>query len=427
MGLYNLVSFAGIAVLLGVAWLMSSNRHKMNWRVIGWGVALQLAFAVFVFRSQTGRDFFVSLNHVVFRVLDSASAGSRFVFGALASNDCPLGFIIAFRVFPAIVFFSALMSILYYYRIMPVIIRGFAWVFTRTMKVSGAESLCAASNIFVGIESATTIRPHLTEMTRSELCTVLTAGMATVASSVMLGYSEMLKTQFGYIAGHLVSASIMSAPAALVFSKMLVPEDGNPKTLGSSVKPHYEKESSLFEAIINGANAGVKLVVGVAALLLAVIGLVALVNLMLGFAGARVNQWTGWEATWSLQGMLGYLFYPFVAVLGVPPEDIGIVSTLVGERVIMTEFVSYQHLAEVIEQIQPRSAVIAAYALCGFAHVASLAIFVGGVSALAPSRARDISQVAVRALIAATLACLMTACAAGIFFAGDSILFGQGA
>ena len=438
MGPYNLVSFLGIFILVGFAWLISSNRRAMNWRVIGLGIALQLFFAAFVFMVPAGAKAFLFVNRVVVTLLDSASAGARFLFGRLAlppgttneAGETSLGFILAFQAFPTIVFFSALMSILYFFRIMPLVIRGFACVFTRLMRLSGAESFCAASNIFVGIESALTIKPHLNTMTRSELCTVLTAGMATVASNVLALYVFCLQDQFPNIAGHLVSASILSAPAALVMSKILLPETNIPETAGELIEIHYERENNLFEAVINGANSGMKLIFGIVALLLAVLGLVALVDLMMGSIGGKLNVLTGWSVDWSLKGLLGYLFYPFTLVLGVPPSDAGIIAGIIGERSVATEVAGYQNLARALADgalQHERSAIIATYALCGFAHVASMAIFVGGVAALAPSRTRELSQVGIRALVAATLACLLTACVAGAFLSGESILLGPAA
>ena len=439
MTIYNLVSFLGMFALMGLAWLISSNKRKMNWRVIGWGITLQMLFALLVFQVPAGTSAFLFINRVVVRLLDSASAGTQFVFGRLAlppgatnaDGETSLGFILAFQAFPTIVFFSALMSILYFYRILPLIIRGFAYVFTRLMRVSGAESLCTASNIFVGIESALTIKPHLEKMTRSELCTVLTAGMATVASNVLALYVFCLHEVFPNIAGHLISASILSAPAALVMSKIILPETGEPETLGKTVEVHYERENTLFEAIINGANAGVKLIFGIVALLLAVLGLVALVDLVFVSFGSRLNTLMGLGIDWSLKGLLGYLFYPFTLVIGVPISDAWTISKIIGERTVATEVAGYKDLAAVLagNLLQhPRSAVLATYALCGFAHVASLAIFVGGMSALAPSRAGDLAKVGIRALVAATLACLLTACIAGVFLpvaADKSILLGN--
>ena len=437
MDAYNIISFCGIFVLAGVGWVLSADKRRMNWRVIGWGIGLQLLIAGFIFVVPAGADVFGVVNDVVVKVLDSASAGARFVFGRLAlgpgqvneEGEESIGFILAFQAFPTIIFFSALIGILYYFRIMPLVIRGFAYVFTRLMRVSGAESLVTASNIFVGIESTLTVKPYLAKMTSSELCTVLTAGMATVASNVLALYVLSLKAQFGTIAGHLVSASLLSAPAALVMSKILLPESGEPVTLGLHVRPFYEKENSLFEAIINGANAGVKMIAGIVALLIAVLGLVALVDLALGGVGGWVNSAFGIEFEWSLKALFGYLFYPATLALGVPVSDAGEISRIIGERVIVTEVVSYRDLAAAMKSgalQHERSAVIATYALCGFAHIASMAIFVGGVCGLAPERTRDVGRVAIRALIAATLACLMTACVAGTFYTtGGSILLGH--
>ncbi|HPY52283.1 MAG TPA: nucleoside transporter C-terminal domain-containing protein, partial [Sedimentisphaerales bacterium] len=258
-------------------------------------------------------------------------------------------------------------------------------------------------------------------------CTILTAGMATVASNVLALYVFSLREQFPMIAGHLVSASLLSAPAALVMSKILLPESEQPQTLGVHVEPYYEKDSGLFEAIINGANAGVRMIVGITALLIAVLGLVALVDLLLGGLGAWINPLFGWQGQWSLKALFGYLFYPVTLILGVPAADVREISRIVGERLIVTEVTAYNDLAAAMKAglVQhPRSAVLATYALCGFAHIASMAIFVGSLCALAPQRTQNIGPIAVRALIAATLACLMTACVAGTFFTEGSILLG---
>jgi len=329
-----------------------------------------------------------------------------------------LGFFLAFKSLPVIIFFSALMALLYHWRIMPLIIRGFAWLFTRLMRISGAESLCAASNIFVGIESATTVRPYLAEMTRSELCTILTAGMATIASSVLLLYASFLNETFPTIAGHLISASILSAPAAIVMSKILLPETGEPLTMGRQIRLAYERESGAMESIINGAMAGVKLVVGICALLIAFLGLIAVIDLLLGAAAVHWTRHTGHYVEWSLGRLLGYVFWPFAVVIGVPPADALESARLLGLRAVATEMPAYQQLASAVEagRLGPRGGVVTAYGLCGFAHVASLAIFVGGIAALVPERRRDLASVGPRALLAATLACLMTGAVAGTFF-----------
>lgn len=424
--MHRLVSIIGIIALLGCAWLLSPHKKNINWRLLLWGLGFQTGFALFIFSSSAGSQFFLVINDLVVKVLEAAQAGSEFVFGRLAippgDGEQSLGSILAFQSFPTIIFFSSLMSILYFFRIMPWIIRGFAYIFTKLMKISGAESVVAASNIFVGIESAFTIKPHLKQMTYSELFTVLTVGMSTVASNILAIYIFSLKSEFPQIAGHLVSASFLSAPAALMISKLMMPEEQNPKTLGEHIKPHYEKENNLFSAIINGANSGVKLIVSIIALLIAVIGLVELLDMFLGLMGG----WLGIDNL-SLKMILGYIFYPFTVILGIPLEDAGILSKIIGERVIVTEVTAYKDLADAIEQglIQnKRSVIIATYALCGFAHFASMSIFIGGLSALVPKRTNELAKYSIKALIAATLACMLTGAIAGVFAADTSILFG---
>ncbi|MCK4496244.1 MAG: nucleoside transporter, partial [Candidatus Aminicenantes bacterium] len=322
----------------------------------------------------------------------------------------------------------SVVAALYYLKIMPLLIRGFSFVFTKLMRISGAESLCASSNIFVGIESALVIRPHLGEMTRSELTTILSAGMGTIASTVLALYVFFLQGELPTIAGHLISASFLSAPAAVVMSKLIMPETEKPKTLGMNVKPFYEREDNLIMAIINGANSGMRYLGGIISLLLAFLGILALLDLILGLFGGYLNLWFGLNIDWSLESLLGYVFYPFALILGIPPSDAFEIAKIIGERTVATELVSYQHLSQILAEgtlIHPRSAIIASYALCGFAHVASLAIFVGGIGALAPQRLKDLSRLGFRALLAATLACLMTGAVAGTFFSQGSILLGK--
>lgn len=434
--MHNLVSFFGIFLLMFIAWLFSAKRSVVNWRVVLYGTALQIAVAVFIFVIPVGSTVFLFINDVIVKVLDSATAGTQFLFGRLAlppgaknaAGEESLGFFLAFQALPTVVFFASLMAALYYLGVMQKLIGFFSRVFTRLMRVSGAESLCAASNIFVGVESAMTIRPYLDRMTRSELHTILTAGMATIASSMMALYVFMLQSSFPTIAGHLVSASLLSAPAAIVMSKLLLPETEKPVTLRVDVKPYHDKEATLMEAIINGANSGVKLVVGITALLLAMLGMMALVDQVLSGAGAGINALTGAAIDWSLKGLLGYLFYPLTLVIGVPFDDAALVARLIGERTVLTEVTSYQDLATALAANafqHPRSVLLASYALCGFAHIPSLAIFVGGIAALAPTRAGDLARVGFRALFAAILACLMTAAVAGTFFIDGSILLGN--
>jgi CNT family concentrative nucleoside transporter len=433
MSIYNLVSFCGIFIIMGLGWMFSAHRRTVNWRLIAGALALQSVFALFIFMVPAGSRLFLAVNSAVIAVLEAASAGSRFVFGRLAlppgatgqAGETSLGFFLAFQAFPTIIFFSALVSILYYIGVLPWLISRFAALFTRLFGVSGAESLCAASNIFVGVESALTVKPYLRDMTRSELCTVLTCGMATVASNVLALYVFTLQEQFPAIAGHLVSASIIAAPSALIMSKLVVPETGAPATLGRTVAPFYEREASVFEAVINGANTGLRVVAGIVALLLAVLGLVALADLGTTALGSWINGAAGLQLDWSLRGLAGLVFYPLTVIIGVPLEDAALISRIIGERLIVTEVVSYQHLAEAIADgaiASPRSTVVATYALCGFAHLASLAIFIGGVSALAPEKTAQLSRIGWRALLAATLACLLTACIAGTFYTSTSIL-----
>lgn len=431
--MYNLISFTGIFIIMAFAWLLSTNRKVINWRVILWGTVLQLILALFIFIVPAGSRIFLLVNDAVVKVLESAIAGTRFLFGRLAlppgtkneAGEESIGFILAFQALPTIIFFASLMAVLYYIGIMPWLIRIFSRVFTKLMRISGAESLSVSSNIFVGIEANLTVLPYLNKMTRSELCTILSAGMSTTASSVLALYVFILQPRFPTIAGHLVSASILSAIGAIVMSKLIMPETERPETLGIDVKPHYEKESSIIEAIINGANEGVKMVVGIVALLLAFLGLVALVDLFFTGLGLKLNNLLGLQVDWSLKGLLGYVFYPFTILIGVPPSDAFEISRLIGERAILTEVKSYQDLSALLSSgilKNTRSAVLAAYALNGFAHIASLAIFVGGTAALVPKRTKDLSLVGLRALISATLACLMTAAVAGTFFYEGSII-----
>jgi CNT family concentrative nucleoside transporter len=436
VSVYNLVSFLGLFVLAGTAWLFSTDRKIVNWRVLGWGVGLQLLVAFFIFVVPAGTRVFLWVNTAVAALLDTATAGTKFVFGRLAlppgtvgeAGETSLGYFLAFQGLPTIIFFAALLGALYYLGIMPFFVRLFARVFTKLMRISGAEALSVSANIFVGVESALVVRPHLKDMTRSELCTIITAGMGTIASTVLALYVMTLQKQIPTIAGHLVSASFISAPACIVMAKLLLPETEKPLTLGVDVKPHYDREDNLIMAVINGAGEGLKLLGGIITLLIAFLGLLALVNLGLGWAGGLANGLFGWHVKWSLEALLGYVFYPFTLAMGVPPSDATAVAKVLGERTILTEVFSYKHLADLMAAgaiRDPRSAIIASYALCGFAHVASLAIFVGGTSALVPTRVRDISRLGFRALLAATLACLMTGAVAGTFYTGASVLFGK--
>ena len=412
------MSLCGLFGFMVFAWLCSTSRKHINWKVIVWGLVLQFAFGAFIFMVPMGSRLFLIINEIVVRILGCAAQGSQFVFGSLAlppGTEGSPGFIFAFQALPTIIFFSALLSILYYYNVMPFVVRLFARIFTKLMRISGAEALAASSNIFVGVESAFTVRPHIQKMTHSELCLLLTAGMATVASNVLALYVFTLQDVFPTIAGHLVSASILSAPAAIIMSKLIWPETGKPETLGVNITPHYEKPDNIFLAVINGAEDGVKVILSITALLVAVLGLAALVDMVLGMISSEL----------SLKLLLTYMVYPLTWMLGIAQPDIHLAAGLIGEKLILTEVVAYQDLAKLLAEksfSDPRSAVIVAYALCGFTHIASVAIFVGAVTAIAPEKAKEISQVSFRALIAATLACLMTGGIAGIFYRGGGLL-----
>lgn len=417
----NIKSILGMVILLLFAWIISENKRKQNFRLIIGVIVLEFLIGYFLFRHNIGLSIFEKLNDIVIKLSNIANEGARFLFGSLAippGQEGSIGFILFFQALPTIVFFSALISILYYYKIMNFLIESFAFIFNKLFRISGAESLVAASNIFVGIESILTVRPLISQMTRSELHTILTAGLATVASNVMAVYIFTLQGVFPQIAGHLITASLLSAPAAIMFSKIIIPETNQPITLGIHVKVEYQRENSLIEAIINGSNSGLKLIFGIVALLLSVIGLVALLDQILIY----VSSLLGKEIT--LKILLGYLFYPFVWGLGIPEKDLFKISTIIGERLILTEVYSYQRLAELLQnqEIELQSAVIASYVLCGFTHFASLAIFTGGIQSLIPERTKTLASISLKALIAATLADLYTGAIAGFFYMGNSYL-----
>jgi CNT family concentrative nucleoside transporter len=425
MAAQNLLSLLGIPAFLLLAWVCSGVHKRINWRLLSWGIGLQMLVGLFVFRSPFGQQVFTAINNAFVRVIEAANAGPEFVLGPLAlspGNEGSLGFILITQALPLIIVFSGLISLLYHAGLMQWIIKLFARIFSRLMGISGAESLSSASNIFVGIESTLTVKPHLQKMTDSELCAVLTVCMATVASNVIAAYHMILSVEFPSITGHLVSASILSAPAALVISKLILPETGVPETLGRNIQPYYEKEKNLFCAIITGANNGVQLLIGIASLLIAVVGLLYIFNMLL----AGIGSLTGMDTPLTLERILGTLFRPVVWLMGIPWEECGTAGQLIGQRLILTEVPGYIGLKDAIasQAISPRTAVITAYALCGFAHIPSMAIFVGGVAALVPDRRSDLARIAPRALLAANLACLMTGCIAGIFSADSSVLLG---
>lgn len=423
--IHHAVSLVGLTIFAGIAWLLSSNRRKVAWKTIFAGVALQFLIGLIIFRLPFSHRILLWLNDAVLVLLSASKSGSVFLFGPLAASpgeSGSIGFILVFQVLPVVIFFAAFTSMLYHLRVLQILVRLFARIFHRTMKISGAESLSSAANIFVGIESALVVRPYLEKMTRSELLLILTTGLATVASSTLGVYVAFLTGVFPQIAGHLISASVLAIPASVVVSKLLLPETETPETL-VAVPPEDESSRSknLISAIIQGAMDGLKLTAGISALLIAILGIVALVDRMLGAA----SSWLGMAEPLSFVRILSWLFYPFAFLLGLQTSDVSIAARLLGERVILTEVFSYNHLGQLISSGQitdPRTVVILSYALCGFAHVAAMAIFVGGTAALAPSRRDDLASLGLRALLAATLATLMTGCVAGIFSGGEGML-----
>ena len=423
--IHHAVSAVGFMIFAGIAWLLSSNRRKVAWRTIVWGVGLQLVIGLVIFRLPGSHRILLWLNSAVLVLLNASKSGSVFLFGPLAASpgeSGSIGFILVFQVLPVVIFFSAFTSLLYHLGVLQVFVRLFARLFHRTMKISGAESLSSAANIFVGIESALVVRPYLKKMTRSELLLVLTTGLATVASSTLGVYVAFLTDVFPQIAGHLISASVLAIPACVVVSKLLIPETETPETLEAVPRDDPSTRSkNVISAIIEGAMEGLKLAAGVSALLIAILGIVALIDKILSVG----SSWLGMSEPLSFVRILSWCFYPFAWLLGLPTSDVPIAARLLGERVILTEVFSYNHLAQSISSGQitnPRTVVILSYALCGFAHVAAMAIFVGGTAALAPSRRDDLASLGLRALLAATLATLMTGCVAGIFSTGEGVL-----
>jgi CNT family concentrative nucleoside transporter len=393
--IHHAVSLLGFVVFAGVAWLLSSNRRRIAWKTIAWGVALQLIIGLIIFRLPLSQRVLLWVNDAVVVLLNASKSGSSFLFGPLAASPgepASIGFILVFQVLPVVIFFAAFTAMLYHLRVLQIFVRLFARLFHRTMRISGAESLSSAANIFVGIESALVIRPYLARMTRSELLLILTTGMGTVASSTLGVYVAFLTGVFPQIAGHLISASILAIPACVVVSKLLVPETETPETLAAvPAEDESSRSKSLIGAIIEGAMDGLRLAAGISALIIAILGIVALIDKLLGVA----SSWFGMSEPLSMVRILGWFFYPFAYLLGLQSSDVPLAAQLLGERVILTEVFSYNHLAQLISSgrlTNPRTVVILSYALCGFAHVAAMAIFVGGTAALAPARRDDLAS-----------------------------------
>ncbi|HEV8396831.1 MAG TPA: nucleoside transporter C-terminal domain-containing protein [Vicinamibacterales bacterium] len=412
IGLSRVQPVAGLALILALAYMISSARHAIDYRNVGWGLGLQFLFAIIVLKTRAGQLVFQTLGAYITKLLDFAYVGSSFVFGPLGNREvwprimtgvlgqegAQYANVFAFMVLPTIIFIAALFAMLYYFGIMQLVVRVFAVVMRRFMRASGAESLNVAASIFMGqTEAPLTIRPFLPRMTESELMTVMTAGMAHISGGVMAAYII-----FGAKAEHLLTAVIMTAPGTLMMAKLFVPETGQPETMGT-VKLEVEKtDVNVIDAIGRGTGEGLHLALNVGAMLISFLALVALLNAVLGLAGL------------SMQQILGYGFAPIAWSLGVPWADAPTVGNLLGTRMVLNEFVAYSQLGPLQATLDPKSFTIATFALCGFANFSSIGIQIGGIGALAPERRHDLARLGLRAMLAGTFANFLTATIAGM-------------
>lgn len=428
----------GLAILLSIAFLFSNNKKKVDWKLVATGVLMQIVFAFFVLKTGIGRDIFSGISKVFVSLLNFSIEGARFVFGPLAvspETTGSLGFFFAFQVLPTIIFFASLMAIFYHFGIMQRVVQGIAWVMARLMGTSGAESLSVAANVFIGqTEAPLVVRPYIATMTKSELLTMMVGGMAHIAGGVMAAYVQMLGVAYAkargwavdtaqvQFAGHLLTASIMSAPATMMIAKILIPETGDPLTKGS-VKIKIEKShSNVIEAAASGASDGVRLAINVAGMLLAFIALIALFNFLL----LNIGYWFNINAycqqnfgrPLSLELLFGLVFQFIAFAIGVPWKDALPVGSLMGIKLVLNEFVAYSRLSEIIplQQLSDKAITISTYALCGFANFSSIAIQIGGISPLAENRRSDIAKLGLKAVLGGTIATWMTATIAGVLF-----------
>ena len=430
MSWLNLVSLLGCLVFATVAWLIGGCRRPVPWRTVLGSAALMLALCVIIFWLPATRGVLLALNDAVVAVLNSASGGATFLFGPLAlspgqstgGGEPSVGFILAAQILPAVIFFAALMSALYHLGLIQPVVRLLGRLFHRSLRLSGAEALAGSSTIFFGVESAATVRPYLEKMTRSELLTVLACGMSTVASTTLAIYVLFLRDVFPQIAGHLISASVISIPAAAMLSKLILPETETPATAGS-VPPAApgDRHSNTVAALASGSWDGLKLAAGISTLLIAVLGVVGVLDLILTKLTTPLL-----ETPLTLGGILSWLFTPAAWLVGIEASDLPEAGRLLGERVILTEIPSYRELGQLAAAgtLTPRTLLILSYALCGFTHLASMGIFVGGFAALAPARRNDLASLGPRALAAAILATLTTGALAGLFYYGQQGLLG---
>jgi CNT family concentrative nucleoside transporter len=403
----------GLLTMLGLAYLFSTERKAIKLKTVLWGLGLQLSFAVFVLRFPIGRYLFEKAGYYVNLLLSYAFYGSQFVFGELGLPSAaspgfaasPEHFIFAFQVLPTIIFIAAFFALLYHIGVMQLIIRAAAWIMTRVMGASGAESLNVAASIFMGqTEAPLTIRPFLNKLTKSELMVVMTSGMAHVSGGIMAAYIA-----FGIKAEHLLTAVIMTAPGTLLMAKMLVPETEQPLSAGRVEMPEMEKETNFLGAISRGTVDGLHLALNVGAMLISFIALLYLVNGIMG----GIHNWISWFPA-SLSQVFGWIFAPVAWIIGIPWKDCAQMGNLLGTRMVINEVVAFQHLGQIKETLDPRTFTIATFALCGFANFSSIGIQIGGIGALAPEQRGQLAKFGIRAMLAGTMANLMSASIVGI-------------
>jgi concentrative nucleoside transporter, CNT family len=410
------IGLVGMLLIVVVAFALSRNRAAIRWRTIGWAFALQLAFAAVVLYWDKGKDALEAFSNKVSSAIGYADKGSSFLFGWLAGpmddlgskTGLPLrGFIFAFKVLPIIIFICAFFSLLYYFGIIQVLVKAMAWVMQKTMKVSGAEALCVAANVFIGqTEAPVLIAPYIPAMTTSELLTMMTGGMAHVSGAVMLAYVTM-----GAPLKYLITASVMAAPGTFLIAKILWPETESPVTMGT-VKMQVEKTSANFiDATASGATQGMTLVLNISAMLIAFVALIAMLNGFLGWVG---HYWGNPE--FSLQTVFGWVLGPLAILLGAPKEDAALVGNLIANKTVINEFFAFSMMKDVVGQLSEKGKLIATFALCGFANFSSIGIQIGGIGGLAPTRKSDLARLGFRALLAGSLVSFMTAAIAGLIW-----------
>src|SRR6202163_4582276 len=401
----------GLLTMLALAFLFSTNRRAIKPKIVFWGLGLQIMLAFLIIRWTGGQQLFLRAGNAVTRVLSYAYVGSEFVFGEIGKQNSSIGFIFAFQVLPTIIFIAALFALLYYLGVMQVIIRIAAWIMQRVMGASGAESLNVAASIFMGqTEAPLTIRPFLPDLTRSELMTVRTSGMAHVSGGIMAAYIA-----FGVEAKHLLAAVIMTAPGTLLIAKMLVPETEQPKTMGVVHMENVERDTNFIGALARGTGEGLGMAINVGAMLIAFLAMIALTN---GIMGGIHNGLSAIGIMWfptSLQQIFGWAFAPVAWVIGVPWHDCVQIGNLLGTRMVLNELVAFSFLGPMKGTLDPRSFTIATFALCGFANFSSIGMQIGGIGALAPNQKSQLAKFGIRAMLAGTMANLMSASIVGIF------------